>query len=65
MIIVFMFYLIGRKIDLKRKLLSSTLLLILGSYIGSLIEILITYRSILEYRLAIDIMIDAFLTFLL
>ena len=60
-----MFYLIGRKIDLKRKLLSSTLLLILGSYIGSLIEILITYRSILEYRLAIDIMIDAFLTFLL
>jgi len=59
-IIVFMFYLIGRKIDLKRKLLSSTLSLILGSYTGSLIEILITYRSILEYRLAIDIMIAAF-----
>ncbi|RLE79623.1 MAG: hypothetical protein DRJ52_08070 [Thermoprotei archaeon] len=59
-IVVFMFYLIGRRIDLKRKLLSSTLSLILGSYTGSLIEILITYRSILEYRLAIDIMIAAF-----
>lgn len=55
--IIFIFYLIGRSVDLKTRLLSSILSLILGSYIGSLIQILITYGG----PLTIDMIIVAFL----
>jgi len=56
-IVVFLFYLIGRSVDLKRRFLSSILSLILGSYIGSLIQVLITYGG----PLTLDMIIIAFL----
>jgi len=56
-IVVFLFYLIGRNVDLKRRFLSSILSLILGSYIGSLIQVLITYGG----PLTLDMIIIAFL----
>lgn len=56
-IVVFLFYLIGRGVDLKRRFLSSILSLILGSYIGSLIQVLITYGG----PLTLDMIIIAFL----
>jgi len=56
-IVVFLFYLIGRSVDLKRRFLSSILSLILGSYIGSLIQVLITYGG----PLTLDMIITAFL----
>ena len=56
-IVVFLFYLIGRSVDLKRRFLSYILSLILGSYIGSLIQVLITYGG----PLTLDMIIIAFL----
>jgi len=57
-VLVFIFSLIGKRVNLKRDFLPIIFSLILGSYIGSLIEVLVLQWRIISI---IDVLIGAFL----
>ena len=59
-VVVLAFYLIGRSVDLRERFLSSVLSLILGSFVGSLVQVSVAYGGPLTVDAIVAALLNVF-----